>query len=155
MKRYTLEGLKGSFSKKSALPRMARHGRGRLNRGVGHVLVVDDEEPIRDLLHRQLSLWGYHVKTVPSAIEALKSMRDEPAAIVLIDLRMPGDDGLWLTERITEQWPKTAVVIVTAADDIDVIESTRHLGIVGYVKKPFERETLRLVLERAAMAADE
>jgi CheY-like chemotaxis protein len=133
---------------------MARRNTLRLNTGMSYVLVVDDEEAIRNLLRRQLAGWGYSVRTASTAMDALELMRAEPAVIALVDLRMPGHDGMWLTERIHEQWPRAAVVIITGLDDVEVIENSKKLGIVGYVRKPFARELLRQALEGAAKAVD-
>src|SRR5258705_197134 len=97
---------------------------------MSYVLIVDDEEPIRNLLRRQLAGWGYSVRTASTAMEALELMAAEPAAIALVDFRMPGQDGLWLTERLHQRWRKTVVVIITGADDVEVIEKTKKLGVV-------------------------
>jgi CheY-like chemotaxis protein len=121
---------------------------------MSYVLVVDDEEPIRNLLRRQLASWGYSVRTAANAKEALELMFAEPAAIALIDIRMPGRDGVWLAERIREKWGKTAVVMVTGVDDIGVVENSKHLGVIDYVRKPFVRELLRQALEGAAKAIE-
>ena len=82
-------------------------------------------------------------------------MLSEPAAIAIIDIRMPGHDGLWLAEQIRERWSKTAIIIATGADDVTSIEKSRKLGAVDYVLKPFDRELLRQALHRAANATDE
>lgn len=118
------------------------------------VLVVDDEEPIRTLLRRRLESWGYNVREAGSATEALERMLSEPSAIAIIDIRMPGHDGLWLTERIRDQWPGTAIIIATAADDTEAIKRSRNLGAVDYVLKPFQQELLRQALVRAAKTLD-
>jgi CheY-like chemotaxis protein len=122
---------------------------------MSYVLVVDDEEPIRKILRRQLIGWGYSVRTAPNAKEALEYMFGEPAAIAVIDIGMPGRDGLWLTERIREKWSKTVIVIITGAADIETIERSRQLGVVDYVLKPFGSEVLRQALQRAATALND
>src|SRR5690348_11484539 len=83
-----------------------------------YVLVVDDESVVRDFLVRCLTQWGYEGRQAASAAEALELMVERPAAVVLCDIRMPGQDGLWLAERLRAHWPKTAVVMATAIDDI-------------------------------------
>lgn len=125
-----------------------------LNKGMPYVLIVDDEEPIRNLLRRQVAGLGYRVRTASTSMEALELMGAEPADIALIDLRMPGRDGLWLTERIHELWRKTVVVIITAVDDITLIENNKKVVVVDYLRKPFDRESLRRSLERAAKAVE-
>jgi len=74
----------------------------------GRVLIVDDELPIRTLLARMITGWGYGVRHVGSAVEALEVMAAEPADILLCDVSMPEHDGLWLAEQVHARWPSTA-----------------------------------------------
>src|SRR5947207_122305 len=97
-----------------------------------YVLIVEDEAPIRKLLRRQLEKWGYRIKEAGSAGEALEMMLTEPAAIVLLDIQMPGRDGLWAAEQIHQRWPEAPIVMVTGADDIATIEKTKRFGVVDY-----------------------
>jgi len=78
----------------------------------------------------------------------------EPAAIALIDIRMPGRDGLWLAEQIRHRWSQTAIIVATGADDLGSIEKSRQIGAVDYVLKPFDRELLRQAMERAGKAIE-
>ena len=71
----------------------------------GKVLIVDDEAPIRALLRRWLAGWGYGVRDVGDAVEALTVMAADPADIVLCDINMPEHDGLWLAEQGRAPWP--------------------------------------------------
>ena len=119
-----------------------------------YVLVVDDEERICHLLRRRLEGWGYRVETALTATEALEMMLADPASIAVLDIRMPGHDGLWLAEQIRQRW-KTAIIIATAADDMGSIERSRQVGAVDYVLKPFDRELLRQAMQRAAKAVGE
>lgn len=126
-------------------------------RPMSYVLVVDDEEPLRNLLRRQLIGWGYSVRTASNANEALELMFAEPAAIAVIDLdlRVPGYDGLWLTDRIRETWTHTVVIIASGADEIDTVDQRKNLGVIAaYVVKPYDRELLRETLARAARKRD-
>jgi DNA-binding NtrC family response regulator len=118
-----------------------------------YVLIVDDEEPIRRFLRRRLEGWGYTVKEAESATQALERMLSEPAAIAIIDITMPGRDGLWLAEQIRKRWSKTAIIMATGADDMRSVEESRQLGAVDYVLKPFDRELLRQALVRASEAS--
>jgi CheY-like chemotaxis protein len=117
------------------------------------ILVVDDEKPIRQLLSRWLAAWGYEVREAGNATDALALLTESPVSIVLCDVSMPDHDGLWLTDRIREQWPETAVIMASGAQDIEVIRSTRRKGAVDFVPKPFGREVLRQALLRAQPAA--
>jgi len=82
-------------------------------------------------------------------------MLAEPSAIAIIDIKMPGRDGLWLAEQIRQRWSRTAIIVATGADDIATIERSRKVGAIDYVLKPFDRELLRQALERAVKASNE
>jgi CheY-like chemotaxis protein len=120
--------------------------------GDGYVLVVDDEELVRTFLTRCLEGGGYTVKQAATALQALEVMSAEPASVVLSDVRMPEQDGLWLAERLRARWPATRVVMATAIDDLETIRQCRDLGAVDYVTKPIMPEQLLKVVRRAATA---
>jgi DNA-binding NtrC family response regulator len=113
------------------------------------VLVVDDEPSAREFLRRWLEMWGYVVQDAGSAAQAVETMFTAPASIILCDIRMPGRDGLWLAQRVREQWPQTAIIMATAIDDIETVLKSQKLGVIDYVTKPFGRELLRQALNRA------
>lgn len=114
------------------------------------VLVVDDEAPIRKLLTRWLKSWGYAVKTAASAEDALAMMAAEPAAIMVCDIEMPEHDGLWLAEQVLARWPATAIIMGTGHDDSPTVRTSRKLGAVAYVTKPFDAHLLRQAVDHAA-----
>ncbi|OFW16208.1 MAG: hypothetical protein A3F70_08885 [Acidobacteria bacterium RIFCSPLOWO2_12_FULL_67_14] len=114
------------------------------------VLIVDDEPPIRAILTRWLKGWGYGVRDVGSASEALDIMATEPADIVLCDVAMPEHDGLWLAEQVHAQWPRTAIIMATGRDDPRTVRTSRTLGAIAYVIKPFDPVMLREALDVAS-----
>ena len=116
----------------------------------GKVLIVDDELPIRKILTHWLTRWGYKVRHVGSADEALAAMTAELADIVLCDIIMPEHDGLWLAEQLHAQWPQTSIIMSTGRDDAVTVQTSRKLGAVGYVLKPFNPCLLRQALEVAS-----
>jgi DNA-binding response OmpR family regulator len=120
-----------------------------------YVLVVDDDPAIREFLNRRLEGWGYAVKQAGTALDALETMTARPASVVLCDIRMPTHDGLWLTERLREQWPDTPIVMTTALDDADTVSRSRELGAFDYLTKPIDAEQLRRAVQRATSASDE
>jgi CheY-like chemotaxis protein len=120
-----------------------------------YVLVVDDEAVVREFLTRCLERDGYTVKPAASAAEALELMVAEPAAAVLCDIRMPGQDGLWLAERLRAHWPRTPVVMATAIDDQQTVARTRELGAVDYINKPIQPAQLLEVVRRAIAACNQ
>jgi DNA-binding NtrC family response regulator len=113
------------------------------------VLVVDDDQTVRQLVSRWVEKWGYVVRQADSATEALRQVVADPPAIILCDIRMPGQDGFWLVDRVRESWPAIPFIMVTGLDDLDTVVRARRGGAVDYVTKPFGREILHQALERA------
>jgi two-component system response regulator FlrC len=112
------------------------------------VLVVDDEVGIRMLLTKMLKSWGYGVRHVESATEALTIMATEPADILLSDVSMPEHDGLWLAEQVHTKWPRTAIIMSTAHRDAHTVQTSRKVGAAAYVTKPFVPYLLQEALDR-------
>lgn len=104
---------------------------------------------------------GYEVHEAESAAQALHTLADTPADVALCDIHMPGEDGVWLAARIHERYPSTAIIMATAARDIDTAISSLRNDIVDYLLKPFDRarviEALRLGVDwhRASKANEE
>lgn len=113
------------------------------------VLVVDDEGSIRRLIVRWLLKWGNDAVDAGSAVDALASMAEAPAEIMIVDLLMPVHDGLWLLQQVHDRWPTTVAVVISGAQDEQVIINARKLGAVAFIPKPLQRELLRQALERA------
>jgi response regulator RpfG family c-di-GMP phosphodiesterase len=107
------------------------------------VLVVDDDTGIRELIARWLASGGYAVRTAGSATEALDRVHDTPPAVALCDIRMPGQDGLWLAQQIRHDAPETAVIMATGVQDVGSAVTSLRQGVVDYLTKPFGRDRLR------------
>jgi DNA-binding NtrC family response regulator len=118
------------------------------------VMVVDDEEAIRMLLGRWLTSWGYEPQLAESANDALEQLAAAPMSIVLCDVMMPVHDGLWLAEQIHNRWPETAVIMVSGAQDVKTVVTSRRHGAVDYVTKPFGREMVMQALRRASALSE-
>jgi CheY-like chemotaxis protein len=80
------------------------------------VLIVDDEPAVRDLISRWVSALGLRPQTAANADEALATLRTQHYDLAVIDVMMPGHDGLWLASELQRAHPHTAVVIRPAAD---------------------------------------
>jgi putative nucleotidyltransferase with HDIG domain len=106
------------------------------------VLVVDDEPNVRSLLRAWLESSGYLVLQAASADEALHALAEMPTAVAVCDLRMPGHDGLWLTEHVRREFPETAVIIATGVNDVAAVVEGLRQGVVDYLPKPFDRHRL-------------
>ena len=91
---------------------------------------------------------GYVVDVALDAEAALVTMLDHPAHVALVDIRMPGHDGIWLIERLQKSHPHTAIVIVTGIVDLDPRVTLRP-GVVGYLTKPFDTTQVQDVVAKA------
>jgi len=117
------------------------------------VLIVDDEEPIRFVLRSWLEPERATVIEAESAEEALTLVTaGEPPAIAFCDLRLPGEDGLWLAERLQEVAPDTAVVMTTGVHEFDAAVRSLKSGVVDYLSKPYPRERFIEAYRRASIA---
>jgi len=112
------------------------------------ILVVDDENHIRELMARWLSASGYAVHTAGTADEALHRVRNDAPAVALCDIRMPGRDGHWLASNIRHDAPETAVIMASGVQEVDSAASGLRQGIVDYLTKPFALERLRESVSR-------
>ena len=114
------------------------------------ILVVDDEEPIREIVAQMLSAAGYLCKEAASGMEALAILTSgEEFELMLSDLMMADLDGIGLLERTKEKYPDMPVVMVTAVHDISVALAAIRNGAYDYLLKPFEREQLLNTVSRA------
>ena len=113
------------------------------------VLLVDDDESLRRTLGRVLERAGYVCAAAASVAEAREALRDRPFDLVLADADLPGTSGLGLARETHRDYPDTAVVIVTAADDTNVAREALELGAYGYVVKPFEANEILVEVANA------
>lgn len=105
------------------------------------VLIVDDESAIRVVLGRWLGAAGYDIREAVDAESALDELAKTAADVVLCDVDMPGQGGLWLAGQLRERFPLTAIILATAVDSIPPTTSLKS-GIVEYVVKPFARDLI-------------
>ena len=113
----------------------------------GLVLVVDDDEGVRRVLTRWVADMGYTVHAAADADSAVELMRQHPIDVALVDVRMPGHDGIWLLDQVRRLFPETATVLATGLLEMDPMVTLRP-GVVGYIVKPFNREDLAQVVKR-------
>lgn len=104
-------------------------------------LVVDDDPLVRALLDRWLSGIGLEVQLAGSVEEAVSMLRRVRWDVALLDVQMPGRDGIWLSNHIRLKSPGTHVVFVTANDELPA-SATLSAGVTGYLVKPVRREDL-------------
>jgi len=117
-------------------PNAAEGGAGQTGESRHRVLVVDDEEGIRDLLSRTLALAEYEVDTTADGESALESIRNDGYKLLIADLRMPGMDGLTLIREVKQINPHLPIIIITGySSESSAIEAV-NLGVAGYLTKP-------------------
>lgn len=119
-----------------------------------HIVVADDDRDIRDSLARYLRQHGYRVSTATDSVDVQKLLAVSEPDLVILDIMMPGEDGLALCRRIQESRPLPTIFLSALSDDIDRIVGL-ELGADDYVTKPFNpRELLariKSVLRRSEM----
>ncbi|MEP6934002.1 MAG: response regulator, partial [Nitrospirota bacterium] len=113
------------------------------------VLIVDDEEPIRRLLGYMLQTHGYETVLAADAREARARMAEQPFALVLCDVNMPGESGMDLARNIMSQHPHTAVIMVTGLDSSVLANAALDMGAFGYIVKPFESNEVMIDVANA------
>jgi response regulator RpfG family c-di-GMP phosphodiesterase len=119
-----------------------------LNKKENSILIVDDEEPIRNLLARYLSN-QYTCLTAASAAEATALLSSGYFNLVMTDITMPGASGIELCQFVQRTCPETVVVVVSGMTDINyAIDAMRH-GAFDYITKPFDLPQVQLAIERA------
>jgi DNA-binding NtrC family response regulator len=125
---------------------------------VPHILVVDDEEGICQLLAQLLTESGYAVWTCTQAHEALEELEKEHIDLVLTDVRLPGMSGVELTKRIVERWPGVSIIVMTGFSEIDIAVEVLKLGASDFIRKPFSsagiQEAIKMVLEQSRVLVD-
>jgi two-component system, NtrC family, response regulator AtoC len=112
------------------------------------ILVVDDEEIVRESLAGWLEKDGYVVGTAADGATALARLDKEPWSILLVDMKMPGIDGLEVLERTRSLKPVPTVVIMTAYATVETAVRAIKLGAYDYLVKPFDPEELSLMVQR-------
>ena len=110
------------------------------------ILIVDDELSIRESLRGWLKRDGYQVETAAGGPEALAKNAENRFDIILIDVKMPGMDGLTLLKKIKETDPDIANLMMTAHGDIRDAVGAMKLGAYDYLLKPFDLEELSLTI---------
>ncbi len=103
-----------------------------------NILVVDDEEPIRRLIGYLLQTHGYTVDFASDAREARQKLDEQPFALMLCDVNMPGESGMDLVRNTLAEHPHTAAIMVTGLDSSVLANAALDVGAFGYIIKPFE-----------------
>lgn len=100
------------------------------------ILVVDDDEVVRRSFVRSLQGHSCNVDAASNGEEALQSMERNSFDVVLLDIRMPGRDGISVLRTIKQKWPESEVVIITGYPTVDGAKEAVRLGAYDYLAKP-------------------
>jgi two-component system response regulator AtoC len=114
-----------------------------------HILVIDDDAAVRQILSETLTNEGYQVTMVSSGLEGVEAVKDQPVHVVLTDLQMPGIDGLETIDRISKVDSKIIAIVMTGYGTIDCAVRAMKAGAFDFVTKPFEPDAVTVVVKKA------
>ncbi|MCK9987337.1 MAG: hypothetical protein AzoDbin1_03809 [Azoarcus sp.] len=115
----------------------------------GHVLIVDDESLYRQLLTSRLGRAGYRLSEAADGEAALECAQHGGVDLALVDIKMPGIDGIEVLKRLKQLDPQVEVVILTGHGNVDSAIAAMKLGAFDYLSKPYKLTELDIVVERA------
>jgi DNA-binding NtrC family response regulator len=113
------------------------------------VLVVDDEEPFRRLLKKELSRKGFDVEVAPDGLTARKILKDRSFDVILLDIIMPGIDGISLMRKMKEDPASPAVIVLTGKATVETAVEAMKNGAFDYLTKPYKLDELVIIINRA------
>ena len=116
-------------------------------RGIIHI--IDDEPVIHDVLGQLLTMEGYEIEASTSGEEALAKHSSRAFDLILLDLLMPGLDGIEVLKRIKRIDPQAMVIIITAYASVESAISAMKIGAFDYIQKPFKHDELLMTIDRA------
>ena len=120
----------------------------------GKILIVDDQLGIRILLNEVLQKEGYDTYQAANGVQALELANKDKLDLVLLDMKIPGMDGIEILKRLKEIDQEIKVIIMTAYGELDMIQEAKDLGALTHFAKPFDihdiREAVKNYLESAS-----
>jgi DNA-binding NtrC family response regulator len=120
--------------------------------GSVRILVVDDERIVLDSCQKVLEAEGFEVFLVLSADSALEAMRKEGFGLLLIDIKMPKHDGMYLMREVKEKWPGIPIIVMSGYTTTHTIEEAVRMEAAAFIAKPFTPdellETIRQVIQK-------
>ncbi len=112
------------------------------------ILVVDDEKNIRFTLKKALSNAGYEVETAINGDDGIEKIQEREYPVILLDMKMPGMNGLKFLEEINNINYQTKIVMITGYSDVETAVETMKMGAVDYLRKPFKPKEILEVVEK-------
>jgi two-component system, NtrC family, response regulator AtoC len=113
------------------------------------ILIVDDDEGVREILTETLKSAGHSVSGAESGERAVAAVREAPVDLVILDMVLPQVDGLEVLREITTLRPETAVIMITGYASVETAIRAMKMGAVDYIVKPFRMEEVELIVSRA------
>lgn len=107
-----------------------------------NILIVDDEEVVRLSHLRSLEGSDCHTRAAEDGRQAIQVMEQDPADVILLDLRMPGLDGMDVLKTIKQRWPDSEVVVITGYPCIETAKEAVRLGAFNYLTKPLDPDAV-------------
>ena len=111
--------------------------------------VVDDDKSIVNLVKMMLEPTGYRVRTAKSAKQKLKHIKKEQPSVLVTDVKMPGEDGIWLAQKVHEINPNIPCIVITGHGERDTLIDAFKANCFGFLDKPFAQKELVNTLSRA------
>jgi CheY-like chemotaxis protein len=112
------------------------------------ILLIDDDEWIRDSMTLFFEGEGCHIKAIETAEEGFEELNGQEYEIIIVDYRLPGMDGLTFLEEIKELYPSPIKILISAYGNEEIIEKARAIGIQDYIQKPFTSNTIEVSLAK-------
>jgi DNA-binding response OmpR family regulator len=111
------------------------------------ILIVEDETIMRESLRDWLTDNGYQVETAEDAEEALKTVAEQDFGLAILDLRLPGKDGIQVLREAKEKSPQLKGIIITAFPSVQTAVEAVKEGVIDYLPKPFELDGLEKLIQ--------
>ncbi|MBN2029103.1 response regulator [bacterium] len=113
------------------------------------ILIVEDDEDIRDLLAETLKRWHYDPSVASNGKEGLEQFRSQPFPLVITDIRMPIMDGLKMLKTIKKENPKTSLIVITGYPSVDSAVESLIEGADSYLIKPINLDDLKVKIKKS------
>src|ERR1700690_223865 len=113
------------------------------------ILVVDDEEPIRRLLRKELRRKGFSVETASDGQEALELLKDNIFDVILLDIVMPGMNGIVVMKKLQHDPASPVIIVLTGKATVETAVDAMKTGAYDYLTKPYKLDELVIVINRA------
>lgn len=118
------------------------------------VLVIDDERSFTEEMQEMLHLKGYTAYTANTARQGMNLLKSKQIDLLILDIRLPGANGLDILKEVKGMYPKLEVIIVSAHGDMESVISALRLGALDYLRKPFRHIDFQIALERTQKFLD-